>query len=145
MTMTRRDHLDQEFNSFAYLQLHLNSKSVMNHECMYLRECCKGIFKNNAEWLQFYGSVEKEIPVGAPFPYSKQVNSNTWVNADNSGYYLTHFSQTGVLVFINPPPNVWYSKRQSAIYLSKFGFKVVEMYTCPKEALLQAEYYGGAY
>jgi len=49
------------------------------------------------------------------------------VDADNAGNLLTHHSQTGVLIFINKAPIVWYSKRQNMVESSTFGSEFVAM------------------
>ena len=40
---------------------------------------------------------------------------------------MTHRSQTGILIFLNQAPIIWYSKRQNTVETSTFGSKFITM------------------
>jgi hypothetical protein len=44
-----------------------------------------------------------------------------FVDADHAGCRLTHHSHSGVLVFVNHAPILWFSKQQAAVEASTFG------------------------
>ena len=51
------------------------------------------------------------------------------MDADHAGDRLTRRSQTGVLLYLNKAPIVWYSKRQNTVESSTFGSEFVAMKT----------------
>ena len=89
LAITHCRKLYQSFNIFEYLKLHPNSKLVMNLERMYLGRRFKVCFKDNAYWFKFYGDVKEEIPVDTIVTYGKDVDINTWFDADHAGDCLT--------------------------------------------------------
>ena len=86
-------------------------------------------FNDKAEWFEFYGDVTEEIPVNAPEQLGKGVEITSWVDADHTGDKLTRRSHTGILIFLNSAPIIWYSKRQATIESSTFGSEVVALRT----------------
>jgi hypothetical protein len=87
-------------------------------------------FNKDAEWHEFYGDVEEEVPSDAPIPLGAYVEVNAWVDADHAGDRLTRRSHTGILIFVQSAPIFWYSKRQATIESSTFGSEIVAMRTC---------------
>jgi len=51
-----------------------------------------------------------------------------FVDSDHAGNLATRRSQTGILIFLNKAPIVWYSKRQNTVESSTFGSKFVAMH-----------------
>ena len=52
-----------------------------------------------------------------------------FVDANHAGSLLTRRSQTGILLFLNKAPIVWYSKRQNTVESSIFGSELVALRT----------------
>ena len=52
------------------------------------------------------------------------------MDADHAGDRLTRRSHTGIILFLNSAPIIWYSKRQATIESSTFGSEVVAMRSC---------------
>ena len=52
-----------------------------------------------------------------------------FVDADHSGCRVTRRSHTGVVIFINRAPILWYSKRQNTMESSTFGSEYIVMKT----------------
>ena len=50
-----------------------------------------------------------------------------WVDSDHAGNRLTRRSRTGVIIFVNKAPIMWYSKGQNTVESSTFGSKFVAM------------------
>jgi hypothetical protein len=48
-----------------------------------------------------------------------------FVDADHAGCQVTRRSHTGVLIYVNRAPILWYSKRQNTVETSTFGSKYV--------------------
>ena len=55
------------------------------------------------------------------------VSTHCFVDADHAFNCITRRSQTGILLFVNRAPVVWYSKRQNTVETSTFGSKFVAM------------------
>ena len=80
-------------------------------------------FNDKAEWFEFYGDVKEDIPKNVSRALVKGVEVTAWVDADHIGDKLTRRNHTGLLIFVNSAPILWYSKRQTTIESSTFGSK----------------------
>ena len=67
------------------------------------------------------------IPGHAPKPHGNVVSTHCFVDADHAGNRITRRSQTGILIFVNRAPIIWYSKRQNTVETSTFGSEFVAM------------------
>ena len=50
-----------------------------------------------------------------------------FVNSDHGSDQVTRRSRTGILIYINKAPIVWYSKRQNTVETSTYGSELVSM------------------
>jgi hypothetical protein len=50
---------------------------------------------------------------------------NVFVDADHAGNQVTRRSHTGILLYLNCAPIMWYSKARSTVELSTFGSEFV--------------------
>ena len=57
------------------------------------------------------------------------VSTHCFVDSDHAGDKVTRRSQTGILIFVNRAPILWYSKRQSTVETSTFGSEFIAMKT----------------
>jgi len=48
-----------------------------------------------------------------------------FVDADHAGNRITRRSHTGIIIFCNRAPNLWFSKRQNTIETSTFGSEFI--------------------
>ena len=55
------------------------------------------------------------------------MSTHCFVDADHAGNLVTRRSQTGILIFVNRAPIIWYSKHQNTVKTSTFGSKFVVM------------------
>ena len=74
-----------------------------------------------------YADVQEDIPINAPIPRGKSVQSNCFVDADHGGDWITRRSQTGIILFGNSAPLLWYSKRQNTVESSTFRSEFVAL------------------
>jgi hypothetical protein len=51
------------------------------------------------------------------------------VDADHAGNLVTRRSHTGIIIFLNKSPTLWYSKRQNTVESSTFGSEFVALRT----------------
>ena len=121
--MPRVGHLEAVYHIFAYLKKHENSTMVFDDEKPFVDE---RRFQP-VSWKDFYGDVTEAIPPNMPKPRGNSVKMTTFVDADHAGNLATRRSQTGILIFLNKAPIVWYSKRQNTVETSTFGSEFVAM------------------
>ena len=62
-------------------------------------------------------------------PRGESVSTHCFVNSDHVGNMVTRRSQTGLLLFVNRAPIVWYSKHQNTVKTSTFGSEFITMKT----------------
>jgi len=70
------------------------------------------------------------VPTKAPSPHGHAVQINAFVGADHAGNYISRRSHTGILIYLNCAPCIWYSKAQSTVETSTFGAEFVAMRIC---------------
>ena len=74
-----------------------------------------------------YPDAIEDLPSSYPVHLGKSVQINAFVDADLTGELITLRSQTGVLIFLNTPPTVLYSKRKNTVEVSTYGSEFVAM------------------
>jgi hypothetical protein len=123
LAQAREGHLNQVFHMFAYLKQHDRSRLVFDdsypvvdqsrfHEC---------------DWTEFYPDAKEVLPPDMPEARGKEVRVTCFVDADHAGCKETRRSHTGVLIFVNRAPILWFSKRQSTVETSTFGSEIVAL------------------
>ncbi len=81
------------------------------------------MFNSDADWRDFYGDVRKELPPNMPEPKGKSVLISCFVDANHAGNVITRRSHTGIIVYVQNAPIIWFSKRQNTVEASSFGSK----------------------
>ena len=81
------------------------------------------------DWSEYYPGAQEVIPPNMPEPRGKEVTMSCYVDADHAGCKVTRRSHTGVLIFVNRAPILWYSKRQNTVETSTFGSEFIAMKT----------------
>ena len=85
---------------------------------------------NIEEWKDFYKDAEEEFPVKGPEPLGNPVRLSAYVDANHAGNLKTRRSHTGILVYMNSAPIIWYSKRQNTVESSSFGSEYIALRIC---------------
>ena len=62
-----------------------------------------------------------------PEPRGKEVDVSVFVDADHAGNRVTRRSHTGIIIFLNMAPVLWYSKRQNTVETSTFGSEFIAL------------------
>lgn len=117
----RAGHLEQVLHIFAYLKQYSRSKIVMDssvprfnverfHQC---------------DWTEFYNGAKEVLPPNAPEERGQGVTMTCFVDADHAGCQVTRRSHTGILIYLNKAPILWYSKRQNTVESSTFGSEFI--------------------
>lgn len=125
LVSAREGHLEQLFHIFAYLQEHNRSTMVFDDNEPWVDE---NRFRR-CDWGEFYPDAKEQIPKDAPEALGPAVVVSCFVDADHAGCRATRRSHTGVLIFVNRAPIVWYSRRQNCVEGSTFGSEFVAMKT----------------
>ena len=71
--------------------------------------------------------AEEAIPGNASPPKGNSVYVGCCVEADHAVNLLTRRSHTGIIIFVNNSPIIWYSKRHNTVESSSFGSKFIAL------------------
>ena len=119
----REGHLEQVLHIFAYLKKYDRSKLVFDDEAP--------VFEDSrfakCDWDEFYPGAEEVTPPDAPEVLGKSMIMSCFVDADHAGCRVTRRSHSGILLFLNKAPIMWYSKRQNTVETSTFGSEIVAL------------------
>ena len=117
----RVGHLDAVFHIVAYLKQH--SRSHIVFDPAYVNH----VEPERPDWRDFYADAKEPNPPDMPEPLGKPIQITAFVDSDHAGDKVTRRSRTGVLVFANMSPIIWYSKKQGSIETSSFGSEFAAM------------------
>ena len=122
LAQARMGHLEQVFHVFAYLKHHERSTMVFddtepNFNGSKFKEC---------DWSEFYPDAKEAIPTDAPEARGKSVVTLCFVDADHAGCRVTRRSHTGIILYVNCAPIMWYLRDGNRVLnvTSKRKFKV---------------------
>jgi hypothetical protein len=125
LAMSRKGHLEAEFDIFTYLKKKHNTRMVFDPS---YQDINLGRFKD-VDWKPMYGDMKEALPDNAPEPHGKEVDIRVFVDAEHAGDKITRRSRTGFIIFINNAPIIWFSKQQNTVESSVFGSEFVAMKT----------------
>ena len=117
MAMPRIGHLNMLYRMFGYLKLY--HKRKLAFDPMHPR-ISERMFKQH-DWHDFYRGVTEAIPGDMPAPRGNPMSTHCFVDASHGNDKATRRSQTGILIFCNKAPIIWFSKRQNTVETSTFG------------------------
>ena len=131
LSSPRVGHLHQALHVFKYLKDHKRSKIVfdptyvdINDDHLPFKE--RASFK--AKYMkELYPDATEEVPPNAPKPCGKAVQISCFVDADHAGDQVTRRSRTGILIFVNRAPIMFFFKRQNTVKTSTSGSEFVAM------------------
>ena len=119
----RSGQLDAVLHIFAYLASHDRSRIVMDDG--YVSHETEPV----CEWKEFYPEAKDEIPPDMPEALGNPVQQTVFVDASHAANLITRQSRTGVLIFLNRAPIIWFSKKQNSIETSSFGSEFMALKT----------------
>jgi len=85
---------------------------------------------NREECLDFYHDTREELPIKMPEPCGEPVHVLAYVDANHAGNMKTRRSHTGILIYMNQAPIIWYSKGQNTVEASSFGLEYIALRIC---------------
>ena len=115
--------MNEVLHIFSYLKCHENSNLVFDPQPKYWDELQFSKF----DWSEFYRDAKESLPPNAPSPRGHAIQMNVFVDADHAGNRVTRCSHTGILIYLNAAPILWYSKAQATVETSTFGSEFVAM------------------
>jgi hypothetical protein len=62
------------------------------------------------DWSKFYPGAAEVEPPNVPELRGKSVTMTCYVDTDHAGCHATRCLQSGVLIYVNKAPILWYSK-----------------------------------
>jgi len=129
LALPREGHLEQALHCFAYLKQY-------NRSCLVFDPTHPEFDDSRfvkADWQEFYPDAVDPLPHNMPEPRGRAVSTTCFVDADHAGCQVTRRSHTGILIFVNRTPVLWYSKRQNTVETSTFGSEFVAMKTAVEQ------------
>jgi hypothetical protein len=102
-------HLEAIYHIFAYLKKHPDiGRLAYDSKCPDIDE---RFFHHNADsWKEFYGDVKEELPPNMPKLRGRLVTISFFVDANHAGNVITRCSHTGIFLFVQNAPIIWFSK-----------------------------------
>jgi hypothetical protein len=73
------------------------------------------------EWERYYPGAKELIPDDLPDALGNPVQVTFFVDAAFATDLVTRRSTTGIIIFVNGAPILWYSKRQATVETSTYG------------------------
>ena len=123
MALPRKGHLEQVRHVFGYLKTHSKQRLFFDPRHPDIDEHAFSSYKR----YDFYRDAKEQVPIDMPPPSGRAVPSHCFVDADHASNTMTRGSQSGILIFLNRAPIVWYSKRQNTVETSTFGSEYIAM------------------
>ena len=123
-SMPRVGHLHAVLHLFAYLQSNIDLCLVM--DAAYNEHLVE---PEKHEWMEFYPWAKDEEPPDMPEALGRSVQIVMFVDASHAANLVTRQSRTGVLIYVNKAPIVWYSKKQNSVETSSFGSEFMALKT----------------
>jgi hypothetical protein len=119
----RQGHLEAIYHIYSYLKRHERCTMVFDEAFVSFSEADFPVF----DWTDFYGPVSETMPPNAPEPRGNPVEMTAFVDANHAGNQVTRRSHTGIIIYLNKAPVIWYSKAQATVETSTFGSEFVAL------------------
>ena len=125
LALPRMGHLKQVYHIFAYLKSYPKCKMIFDP--VNPANIDETAFQHGVDWSDIYGDVKEELPPDMPEELGAPVTIHCFVDAAHAGNMITRRSHTGIIIYINNSPIMWYSKRQATVEASTFGSELVAL------------------
>jgi hypothetical protein len=125
MVSPREGHLQQCYHIFAYLKQFNRSRLIFDDSDPSFGDA----YFHVCDWSEYYPDASEPIPPNAPEALGHAVSTTCYVDADHAGCRVTRRSQTGIIVYMQKAPVVWYSKRQNTVESATFGSEFIALKT----------------
>ena len=102
----RLGHMEVLYNVFAYIKKHKDVGNLAYDSKT--PEVDESAFNNNADWEDFYGDVEEELPPKIAEPLGNVVRISAFVDANHAGNVVTCRSHSGIITFVQNASIIWF-------------------------------------
>ena len=131
LAQPRRGHLQEALNIFFYLKHHNRSWVVLDPTTFDIEWTPQGNEPSPEDralaMRMIYPDAVDERPHNMPKPRGNPVSISIFVDADHAGNRVTRRSHTGIVIYCNLAPIVWYSRRQNTVETSTFGSEFIAL------------------
>jgi hypothetical protein len=131
MCEPRVGHIDAVYHIFRYLQRNMNKNKGRLGFDPAIPFIDPLLFNDNAQnmehWKEFYPDAQEPMPKNIPEPLGNPVDTSAYVDANHAGNLANRRSHSGILIYVNNSPILWYSKRQNTVESSSFGSEFVAL------------------
>ena len=100
----RTGYLQQVYHIFGYLKTSPRRRLYFDPDYPRISE---GRFKS-FDWEDFYQGAEEQVPHDMPTSLGRSVEIHAFVDASHAADKMTRRSQTGILIFVNRAPVIFY-------------------------------------
>jgi hypothetical protein len=119
----RTGHFSAMLHIYSYLNQHNRSKIVFDDSYIEIEE------EQKQDWGGFYPNAKEILPPNMPEPRGRVMQMTAYVDADHAGDLVSRRSRTGVLIYLNYSPIIWYTKKQNSVETSTFGSEFTALKT----------------
>ena len=124
--LSREGHMEAVYHIFAFLKTHPRLNIVLDPRPVPLDENAFVDVELSA-WRDFYGDMAEELPPKMPASLGNTLDITCFVDLDHAGNLVTRMSHTGIIIFLNNAPVIWFSKKQNTVESSSFGSEFVAL------------------
>ena len=115
LTCPRIGHLHQALHVFKYLKDHNRSRVVFDPSYVDINDdhlSPDDRAATKAKYMkELYPDAVQFKPGNAPRPRGRPVQITCFVDADHAGDKITRRSRTGIIIFLNKAPIIWWTKK----------------------------------
>lgn len=123
LAQPRAGHMEAVYTIFGYLKLHDRSTMVFDPAYLTWKESDFPTY----DWTEFYKDASEDLPPNAPPPRGMPIQLNVFCDASHARNKINRRSHTGILLYMNRAPILWYSKEQQTVETSTFGSEFVAL------------------
>jgi len=123
MMLPREGHLQQCYHIFSYLKQFNRSRLIFDDSLPDLSDK----YFHICDWEEYYPDAAEVLPPNMPEALGNSVTTTCFVDADHAGCRVTRRSQTGLVIYINKAPIIWFSKQQNTVETSTFGSEFIAL------------------
>jgi hypothetical protein len=125
MMSPREGRLQQVYHIFAYLKQFYHS--------MLIYDDSDPPFSNTSfhtcDWTSHYPDAAEQIQTNIPEAFGHSIVTTCYVEADHAGCKATRRLYTGINIYVNKAPIVWFSKHYNTVESSTFGSEFIALKT----------------
>jgi hypothetical protein len=87
------------------------------------------VYFHVCHWSEYYPNAPEPILPNIPEALSHAFSTTCYVDADHAGCRVTRCSQTGIIIYVQKAPVVWYSKQQNTVESATLGTEFIALKT----------------